>query len=190
MKLLLTGDSIIARHEGLNEPRLDYNLKKSLPNCKIINTAVNGINSGGFYASLPELVFKQQKCDYLILLIGTNDLAIHKQVPLSQFEANIKLIASSINWLYYPKKVIFISPPAVDEKKQHVRNNLLVKQYSHVMQKIAQQYRFSYIDLASKMIEQGNLDKLCCGSKNDGLHFGVTGYELLSNLILQKISNL
>jgi len=28
MKLLLTGDSIIARKEGLKEPRLDYTLKE------------------------------------------------------------------------------------------------------------------------------------------------------------------
>lgn len=189
MKLLLTGDSLIARHEGLNEPYLNHNLKLALPNCQIINTAVSGINSGGFYASLPELVFKQEKCDYFILLIGTNDLATHKQVPLKQFEINMNLIASSIIWLYYPPQVILISPPAVDETKQHVRNNGLVLQYSQTIQKVAQQYHFSYINLANQMIKAGNLTNLCHGLKNDGLHFGDAGYQLLSDLIVQKIDS-
>lgn len=189
MKLLLTGDSLIARYEGLHEPHLNYNLKNAFPNCQIINTAISGINSGGLYASLPELVFKQEKCDYFILLIGTNDLATHKQVPLDQFETNMKLIASSIIWLYYPPQVILISPPAVDENKQQVRNNALVLQYSQIIQKIAQQYHFSYLNLASEMIKSGNLTNLCRGLKNDGLHFGDNGYQLLSDLIVQKINS-
>ena len=122
MKLLLTGDSIIARPENHSIPELNFQLQKFL-SCNIYNTAISGINSGGLALSLPNLVFNQPKCNYLIILVGTNDLATHKQVPLRQFEKNLELIASSIIWLYYPEKVIFITPPAVDENKQRVRNN-------------------------------------------------------------------
>lgn len=190
MKLLLTGDSIIARHEGLDEPRINYDLQKLIPNCEIINTAINGINSGGFFASLSDLVFRQIKCDYLILLIGTNDLATHKQVPLKQFKVNMRLIASSIIWFYYPSKVIFVSPPAVDENKQHVRTNSSIKKYSQVIEKVATEYHFSYINLAQTMLKQGNLTKLCHGIKNDGLHFGQKGYQLLANLLFDKLTDI
>lgn len=188
LKLLLSGDSIIARHEGLTEPHINYNLKKLIPNCQIINTAVSGINSGGFFASLSDLVFKQEKCDYFILLIGTNDLATHKQVPLNQFNSNMQLIASSIIWLYPPSKVIFISPPAVDEEKQLVRDNNLVNKYSQAIDQVAKDYHFSYINLAQAMIDQGDLSVLCQGRKNDGLHFGEAGYKLLAELIYRHLT--
>lgn len=189
MKLLLTGDSIIARSETGRTPELNIQLQKILP-CKIINTAISGINSGGLALSLPNLVFAQSKCDYLIILIGTNDLATHKQVPISQFRQNINLIASSIIWLYYPKKVIFISPPAVDENKQKVRNNQLVSQYSREIQIMTQNYHFSYIDLATEMEKTDNFPDIFTGKKNDGLHFGVEGYKLLAKLIKAKLDSL
>lgn len=52
MKILLTGDSIIARYEGLNDPRINYELKRRLGNIELVNTAVSGINSGAFLQDL------------------------------------------------------------------------------------------------------------------------------------------
>ena len=48
MRVLLTGDSIIARYEGKAEPHINWNLKQILPEIQIENTAVSGINSGHF----------------------------------------------------------------------------------------------------------------------------------------------
>lgn len=189
MKLLLTGDSIIARSENHTIPEINFQLQK-LNSYQIYNTAISGINSGGLALSLPNLVFNQPKCDYLIILVGTNDLAVHKQIPLQQFEDNLKLIASSIIWLYYPGKVILITPPAVDENKQKVRNNLLVQEYSNIIKRIANEYKFSFIDLASKMQANKNFPEIFNGKKNDGLHFGVKGYELLAKLIGQKLNQI
>lgn len=187
MRVLLTGDSIIARHEGLDEPRLNYELKKRVSNLELINTAVSGINSGAFFARLRELVLTIEKCDKIVILLGTNDLATHKQVPISQFERNMELIASSIVCLYWPENVVLVSPPAVDEKKQHVRSNNLVAEYAKVIQKVATEYKFSYVDLCRAMIEHGNLAELCKGEKNDGLHFGNLGYKLLANLVVKEL---
>lgn len=188
MKILLTGDSIIARHEGLDEPRLNYELKKRIQNVNLINTAVSGINSGAFFARLGELVLTVKPCDKIVILLGTNDLATHKQVPLTQFKQNMQLIASSIICLYWPQNVVLVSPPAVDEQKQHVRNNKLVASYAQVVKEVAAEYNFSYIDLCSAMIKHGNLAKLCQGEKNDGLHFGDSGYKLLADLIAKEIN--
>lgn len=189
MKILLTGDSIIARHEGLNEPRINYELKRRLGNIELVNTAVSGINSGAFFARLSELVLKAPTCDKIVILLGTNDLATHKQVPIKQFKRNMELIASSIICLYWPKNVILVSPPAVDENKQRVRNNFLVKQYAKVVEEVAQEYKFNYLDLAQEMIKHGNLENLWHGIKNDGLHFGKEGYKLLAELIMKGIDN-
>jgi len=189
MKLLLTGDSIIARSENHSIPEINFQLQK-LNSYQIYNTAISGINSGGLALSLPNLVFNQLKCDYLIILVGTNDLAIHKQVPLQQFEKNLELIASSIIWRYYPGKVIFITPPAVDENKQKVRNNLLVQEYSNIIKRVTKEYKFLFIDLASKMQASKNFPEIFNGKKNDGLHFGVKGYELLAKLIVQKLNQI
>ncbi|MDF7682189.1 hypothetical protein PT287_01465 [Lactobacillus sp. ESL0679] len=46
MKLLLISDSIVARKEGLKEPRLNATLKKLHQNLELNNTAVSGVNSG------------------------------------------------------------------------------------------------------------------------------------------------
>lgn len=188
MKILLTGDSIIARREGLSEPRLNYELKKRISEIELMNTAVSGINSGAFFARLSELVLTKEKCDKIVILLGTNDLAIHKQVPIEQFKQNMELIASSIICLYWPENVILISPPAVDEQKQHVRNNELVAAYAQVVKEVANEYKFTYIDLCEEMLRQGNLAKLCRGIKNDGLHFGEQGYKLLADLIAKEVN--
>lgn len=187
MKILLTGDSIIARHEGLEEPRLNFELKKRLPDLKINNTAVSGINSGAFFARLGELVLTQPQCDNLVILLGTNDLATHKQVSLKQFRRNMELISSAVICEYWPEHVILISPPAVDENKQHVRTNDLVRKYSQAIQEVASEYRFHYLDLCQAMLEHGELSELCHGLKNDGLHFGKDGYELLADLLEQEL---
>lgn len=189
MKLLLTGDSIIARSEKHSIPELNFQIQQLL-NCEIHNTAISGINSGGLALSLPNLVFNQPKCDYLIILIGTNDLATHKQVPIKQFKNNLELIASSIIWLYYPEKVIFVTPPAVDENKQRVRNNSLITEYSNIVKNVAKEYNFSIIDLANEMQKDKNFPETFNGKKNDGLHFGVNGYKLLANLIVQKLKQI
>lgn len=189
MKLLLTGDSIIARKEGLKEPRLDYTLKNKNSNIETINTAVPGINSGAFFALISDLVLKIDHCDKLILLLGTNDLALHKKVPLEQFKQNMALIISSIVCLYYPNNFIMISPPAVDEHKQEKRTNNDVAAYTAELEQVANNYKIHFINLFEKMAKQGSLTTLCQGQLDDGLHFGAAGYELLADLIIKELNN-
>lgn len=187
LKLLLTGDSIFARNEGYHEPAINHFLSQKLPQVKLINTAYPGLNTGGLCATINERIFQAEKCDYLIILIGTNDLATHKQVPVDQFKANLQFLISSIIWLYYPNQVILVSPPAVDENKQHVRSNELVNKYGQVIEEVCQQYHLTFINLFQAMLKYGNLPSLCHGLKNDGLHFGKNGYNLLSDLLVANL---
>lgn len=187
MKILLTGDSIFARKEGFKEPAINYFLSQKLPQMQLINTAYPGLNTGGLCATINERIFQVEQCDYLIILIGTNDLATHKQVPITQFKANLQFLISSIIWLYYPQQIIFVSPPAVDENKQHVRSNKLINQYSQVIEEVCQQYHLTFINFFQAMLKQEDLPNLCHGLKNDGLHFGKNGYNLLSDLLIAAL---
>ena len=53
----------------------------------------------------------------------------------------------------------YLYPPAVDENKQRVRNNRLVMEYGNIVKKVASEYKFLIIDLASKMQENKNFPK-------------------------------
>lgn len=188
MRLLLTGDSIIARYEGKDRPHLNWNLERLMPDVEIQNTAVSGINSGAFFARISELVLSVKKCDELVLLLGTNDLATHKQVPIDQFRENMELIASAIISQYYPPHVLLVSPPAVDEEKQRVRNNQLVKRYAQQLEIVASRYRFKYADLQQAMLATRDIKSITRGIKNDGLHFGDRGYGILAELIFENLN--
>ncbi len=190
MRVLLTGDSIIARQEGKNEPHLNWNLHQLLPDIEIENTAVSGINSGAFFAKLNELVLSVKQCDNLVILLGTNDLAMHKQVPARQFKQNMEIISSAIICQYYPPHVLLVSPPAVDEAKQRVRNNTLVAEYTKVVEEVAHEYRFHYVNLYQAMWDSNDLADVCRGEKDDGLHFGDRGYEILGKLIADKLKSM
>lgn len=96
MRLLLTGDSIIARKEGLAEPRLNATLKSMHPGWQIENTAVSGINSEALLVQLPQLVLQQPAADAVVILVGTNDLARNKQVPLARYRQNLAGIAARV----------------------------------------------------------------------------------------------
>ena len=187
MKLLLTGDSIIARKEGLKVPHISVAIKEKIPGSKLVNTAVSGINSGAFYALLPDLVLKVERCDKLILLLGTNDLAMHKKVPVTQFKKNMSLIISSVICLYYPQNVILISPPAVDETRQKNRINREIAIYTAELIKLAETYNLHFIDLFQAMIKHGDLKTLCQGQLNDGMHFGTERYQFLSDLLVKEL---
>lgn len=187
MKLLLTGDSLIARHEGKDIPHINFSLQEKMPNLEIINTAICGVNSGALLAMLGDLVLKQDQCDYLVIMVGVNDEASHKHVPLKQYKQNLEGIVSGCICFYPGKKIILVSGPAVDEEKQHVRFNDELAEYSKVMSEVAREYKVQFVDFFNAMMTQGNLSKLCRGSLNDGLHFGEAGYNLLSKMLIEKI---
>lgn len=188
VKILLTGDSIIARKEGLTEPHINHNLKQLLPNLQVINTAVSGINSVKFYAMLSELVLKRERCNKVAILLGTNDLAVNKQVPINQFKQKMALIASNLIHIYSPKDIIFISPPAVDELKQKYRTNYLVALYAAAIEEVTTDYHLQFINLYRAMITSKEPKVLCRGLLDDGLHFGNAGYTLLANLLFDQLT--
>lgn len=187
MKILLTGDSLIARHEGLDQPMIDYYLKKAFPELEISNTAVSGSNTADLLENLPAF-FPAADFEMVFILIGTNDLALNKQLSLKKFQKNLVKILQEIKKIYPSSRICLISPPAVDESKQRFRNNHLIADYSHSMKKIAVCQTVEFINLRKAMQEKPDFLQLTHGSLNDGLHFGKKGYLLLTALIKEQLA--
>lgn len=110
------------------------------------------INSGALYSLLPQLVLKIDRCDKLLLLLGTNDIAQHKQAPRSQFKINMGLIISSVICSYYPQNIILVSPPAVGKNKQKKRTNQEIAFYTSDLIKLVTTYKLQFISLFQAMI--------------------------------------
>jgi lysophospholipase L1-like esterase len=85
---------------------------------------------------------------------------------------------------------LLVSPPAVDEEKQLVRDNALVEKYAKAVEEVAQEYRFRYANLCQAMLDAGDIKKTAQGMKNDGLHFGDAGYEILAKLIVKNLKSM
>lgn len=187
MRILLLGDSIFARKEGLDQPRINWTLKEKKPDLEIDNTAVSGINSGALLALLGDLALKRPRADQLFLMVGVNDAASHKQVPLDQYRKNLQAIVSALVCFYPGTKTVLVSGPAVDEAKQRRRTNAKLAKYAKVMEEVAAEYQLAYADFFTAMLKEGDLKALCRGELDDGLHFGPRGYQLLAAEMMKQL---
>lgn len=187
MKILLLGDSLFARHEGQNEPHINYSLKQLLPAIDILNLAQSGDNSYDLLAKLD--CHDLSGHDVVFVWIGANDLAIHKQVFLGEFQENLIQISQKLLKLYNKEQLVFLGLAPIDENKQDYRTNRLVTYYSQVVKKTAKASGSAFISM-QEAFEQSDypLEFVLKGRLNDGLHFGSVGYALLANTICDYLS--
>lgn len=187
MKMLLLGDSLFARHEGKNEPHINYSLKQLLPAIDILNLAHSGDNSYDLLAKLD--CHDLSGRDVVFVWIGTNDPSIHKQVFLGEFQENLNQIGQKLLKLYDKEQLAFLGLAPIDENKQDNRTNRLVTYYSQVVEKAAKASTSAFISI-QEAFEQSDypLEFVLKGRLNDGLHFGSVGYALLANTICDYLS--
>lgn len=176
------GDSITARKEGNPSPALTYKLSQKLPNYNFINAGVSGNTTEQAIERFAADVIAK-KPDYVTVLFGSNDSATYRLVDLELFKRNITTFAKVIG----PSKTILISPPPVDESLQENRSNESLLQYTTVVREVAEETGSHYIDFFTAMYTRDDYKKLLVGEKDDGLHFGEAGYDMLSDLIAQKL---
>ncbi|WP_342559973.1 GDSL-type esterase/lipase family protein [Psychrobacillus sp. FSL W7-1457] len=176
------GDSITARKEGNPSPALTYKLSQKLPNYNFINAGVSGNTTEQAIERFAADVIAK-KPDYVTVLFGSNDSATYRLVDLELFKRNITTFAKVIG----PSKTILISPPPVDESLQENRSNESLLQYTTVVREVAEETGSHYIDFFTAMYSREDYKELLVGEKNDGLHFGEAGYDMLSDLIAQKL---
>lgn len=186
MKILLLGDSLFAGYEGLEEPHINFSLKKILSGVKIQNLAQSGDNS---FDLLEKLQKKQISGANLVFVwIGANDLATHKQVFLGEFQDNLRKIVKLLLKQYNSSQIIFLGPAPVDESKQVTRTNRLVNYYSEIVEKVAKEFSFDFISM-QEVFRQSSypVEQILKGLQDDGLHFGSLGYEVLAKALTKKI---
>lgn len=179
------GDSITARKEGNPSPALTYKLSQKLPNYNFINSGVSGNTTEQAIERFAADVIAK-KPDYVTVLFGSNDSATYRLVDLELFKRNITTFAKVIG----PEKTILISPPPVDESLQENRSNETLLQYTTVVREVAEETGSHYIDFFTAMYSREDYKELLVGEKDDGLHFGEAGYELLSSLIVEKLEEI
>lgn len=85
LNILLTGNSLIVRKETLKEPMLNVYLQNKISGIHIMNTAVSGNNSQALRERFAKDVLSYT-ADKVFILIGTNDLAEHKQLSKETYQ--------------------------------------------------------------------------------------------------------
>lgn len=175
MKVLFFGDSLTARHEGLNEPMLSAKLKPYFPQDQLINKGVGGNTTNDAMKRLKRDVLAVEP-DLVVIQFGSNDSAVHKHVPREMYQANLEQMVEAIG----PKRCILVTPPPVDEALQPNRSNQVLESYGEAVKMVADQYGTCFIDLYAAFTDRPNLKELLRGSEDDGLHYGEAGYTLVA----------
>ena len=188
MRIHITGDSLAARFEGGDEPMLNHLLKQKIAGLEVTNTAVSGNNTRDVLERLNRDILSKPAPDWFFLLIGANDLASHKQLPLVEFKKNLGEFLLAIQAAYPQANLCLISPPPVDESKQEYRRNQTIETYVSAMEEISVEFSCSLINLYQLFQEVDvALSVLMDGLAHDGLHFGKVGYDLLATAMLAVI---
>ncbi|WP_419957919.1 GDSL-type esterase/lipase family protein [Psychrobacillus psychrotolerans] len=185
LEVICFGDSITARKEGYPSPILTHKMSSKMPNYKFINAGVSGNTTEQAMFRFNKDVLSKRP-DVVTVLFGANDSATDKLVDIDTFKRNISLFTKQIG----PKKTILISPAPVDESLQRNRTNERLKQYAQVVQEVAEETNSYFIDFFQIVYSKPNYKELLVGEKDDGLHFGEACYELLSDLIVEKIEDM
>lgn len=179
--LVCFGDSITARHEGFTEPMLTSKIAERLPTINVINAGVPGHNTNDALSRIEQDVLSHQP-HFVTVLFGANDAGKKRPVDLSTFTENMRTIVRFIG----PYKTILITPSPVDEQKQADRTNNLLGQYAQAVKNVALELNCHLIDFYRHFLSQSDYQTKLKGIEDDGLHFGEAGYELLSELIVEK----
>lgn len=189
MNIQLTGDSLMARFEGADQPMINQLLEEESTHT-FYNTAVSGNNTFDFLKRIEQDILSLNEIDKIFILLGANDLAIHKQIPLNQFSINLQEIITKLTFNYSLENIYFISPSPVDETKQKYRNNFLVEQYSQEIKRMCDANDCGFINLYQAFIKHSTLSisELTEGLQKDGIHFGLAGYHVLAQLILKVLN--
>lgn len=180
--LVCFGDSLTARHEGKDSPRLTEKLTFELPTFRVVNAGVSANTTKDALRRIEKDVLTHSP-DLVTVLFGSNDAAVHKKVALNTYEENLLKITLLIG----AEKAILITPPPVEEALQPNRKNSELAKYAEAVKRVSEKTGSYLIDFYTELYSKPNYKELLVGILNDGLHFGEAGYDILANLITEKI---
>ncbi|KHD45945.1 SGNH/GDSL hydrolase family protein [Streptococcus hongkongensis] len=186
MKIHVTGDSLMARLEDADIPMVNLKLYDLDPTLRVMNSAISGNSTRDLLARFEDIIMDNQS-EYLFVLVGTNDLATDRDVSPQEFEKNLNQLIDIFATRFMTRRIHFLLPPPVDEAKQTKRSNQRLAQYGQLITKVCQEKACRALDLNQAFRDAATddmpLDRILIGIKDDGLHFGQKGYEILAKTI-------
>ncbi|WP_342526299.1 SGNH/GDSL hydrolase family protein [Chryseomicrobium sp. FSL W7-1435] len=183
MKIILFGDSLTARHEGLNEPMINARLKPHFPEDIVLNKGVSGDTTNDAMKRFKKDVLAEQP-DVVVIQFGSNDSSAHKHVAREMYKANLEQMVKAIG----PERCILVTPPPVDEDKQTQRSNQVLESYGDAVKEVVAEYQTGFADLYKAFMDQGNLTESLRGLEDDGLHYGEAGYRIVEATLVPVIT--
>ena len=182
-RVVLMGDSIRIGYAPFVAKLLDG---KAI----VVSPKPNGEDSGNVLRNLEEWVLKE-KPDVVHINTGLHDLKLKDkiyQVPLAEYEKNLKTILERIRKETNAKVVFATTTPILDNlhaqrKAGFDRFEADVQKYNIAAVSVMRQAGVPINDL-HKLVESGGKGKLLGG---DGTHYTQEGYEILAAAVTDSI---
>ena len=182
-KVVLIGDSIRIGYAPLVAKRLEGK-------ATVVSAKPNGEDSGNVLKNLQEWVIKENP-DVVHINAGLHDLKLKDaayQVPLAEYEKNLKMILERIQKETHAKIIFATSTPILDNlhaqrKAGFDRLEADVQKYNTAAVAIMKQAGVPIDDL-HKRVEDGGKEKLI---GPDGTHYTPAGYEMLAEAVTNSI---
>ena len=173
--ILFIGDSIVEY----------YPLQELFGTSKtIVNRGIRGYQTGLLLENLDAHLYGGA-VDKIVLLIGTNDIG--KDVPVNEALNNLEAIIQSIARDYPLTEIKLLSILPVNEGEEYkqtvyIRTNEKIQKWNHAYKELASAYmQVKFVPVFDSLIDQeGQLKK---EYTTDGLHFSVTGYQVLTKAL-------
>ena len=185
-KVVLVGDSI-----RMGYAPLVAELLKGKAN--VISSKTNGGDSARVLANLDAWVIQEQPA-VVHFNCGLHDLKFTRktnmpQVPLDQYEANLKAIVERLQKETKAKLIFATTTPIVDErhakrKGAFDRQEADVLRYNEVAQKVMKNAGIEINDLHTFVVEQGTEKML----RPDGTHYSEANSRKLAKLVTDAVS--
>ena len=182
-KVVLVGDSIRLGYAPLVAKRL-------AGKAVVISPAPNGEDSGNVLRNLEEWVISERPA-VVHVNAGLHDLKVKDktyQVPLAEYEKNLKTILERIQQGTKAKIIFATTTPIIDDrhaerKAGFDRFEADVQKYNIAAASVMKQAGVPVNDL-HKLVEDGGKDKLLLA---DGTHYTPQGYEMLAGIVADSI---
>jgi len=183
LKVVLIGDSIRMGYAPLVAKSLDGK-------ASVISPTPNGEDSGNVLRNLDEWVIKEQP-DIVHINAGLHDLKLKDrsyQVPLVEYERNLKTILERIRKETKAKVIFATTTPILDElhaqrKAGFDRLEADVQRYNAVAVSVMKQAGVPINDL-HRLVESRSTEKLI---GRDGTHYTPEGYAVLAAAVTASI---
>lgn len=179
-KIVLFGDSILAGSlNGKTSDIFTNRIQQDFPDATVINVSIPGHRTSDAVTHVDRDVAKLD-ADAVVIFFGANDVSTVNEMKPGHFTANLEYIVESVG----ADKIILVSPPYIDYKRQIHRSWPRQIQFELAVEHLAKAHNIPYVDIMKKMRETDNPDKLLQG---DGLHFTNEAYDLLDKELVSKI---